>query len=136
MSFFVGKYKLRLKEEKDYLILFNLLYNIGVSYFETADYYFAEDSFRRCITLMPTNPKGFVGLSSPLYALGRKDEALDACEKALEIDPKYINAWYNKSIVLSDLGRKDEALEAYEKALEINPKYTGIIKQSLFFNEQ
>jgi len=78
-----------LKEEKDYLIVFSLFYNIGISYHFLRDYYFAEDSFRRCITLMPTNPKGFIGLISPLYALGRKDEALEACEKALEIDSKY-----------------------------------------------
>ena len=102
-----------LNEEKDYLIVFNLFYNIGISYHFLRDYYFAEDSFRRCITLMPTNPKGFIGLSLPLYALGRKDEALEAYEKALEIDPKYTVVLNNKGVVLDDLGRKDEALDAY-----------------------
>jgi tetratricopeptide (TPR) repeat protein len=52
----------------------------------------------------------------------RKDEAIKCYDKALEIDPKYANAWNNKGIFFNNLGRKDEALKAYEKALEIDQK--------------
>jgi tetratricopeptide (TPR) repeat protein len=44
-------------------------------------------------------------------------------EKALEIDPRYANAWNNKGISLGNLGRYDEEIRSYEKALEIHPRY-------------
>ncbi len=46
-----------------------------------------------------------------------------AYEKALEIDPKYLNAWNGLGNALNDLNRYSEAKAAYEKALEIDPKF-------------
>ena len=54
-----------------------------------------------------------------LSDLGRKDEAISAYDKALEIQPDDAEAWNNKGNALSDLGRKGEAISAYDKALEI-----------------
>lgn len=42
------------------------------------------------------------GLS--LYALGRYNEALYCYDKALEVQPNYANAWYNKAKTLDDMG--------------------------------
>lgn len=59
-----------------------------------------------------------------LVSLGnRYENALKAIEKALEIDPKYAEAWNSKGIVLYKIGKYEDALKAYDKALEINPKY-------------
>ena len=33
-----------------------------------------------------------------LYELGRYDESIVCYDKALEIDEKYIDAWYNKGL--------------------------------------
>lgn len=60
----------------------------------------------------------------PLVSLGnRYENALKAIEKALEINPKYADAWNSKGIVLYKLGRYADAKKAYEKALELNPKH-------------
>jgi hypothetical protein len=90
------------KEEKDYHILFNLFYSLGISYDDTADYYFAEDSFRRCIALNPKNGNGFIGLGIVLDNLGQHkdtleayEEALKAFEKTLEIKPDFVEAQEN-----------------------------------------
>ena len=63
------------------------------------------------------NNKGF-----SLNSLGRYDEAIDCCNKALEIDPQEANAWYNKGCSLGSLGRYDEAIDCYNKALDIYPR--------------
>ena len=55
--------------------------------------------------------------------LGRKEEALKDFTKAIEIDPKYSTACYNRNI-LYNLGRKEEAIKDYTKAIEIDPKYS------------
>lgn len=54
--------------------------------------------------------------------LGRYDEAIEAYDKAIEIDPKFAIAWSNKGNVLGRSGRYNEAIEACEKAIEIDPK--------------
>jgi len=64
---------------------------------------------------------------SPFYlegSDGRSEEALEAYEKAIEINPQNTDAWFNKGNTLGELGRFEEALEAYEKAIEINPQNT------------
>jgi tetratricopeptide (TPR) repeat protein len=56
---------------------------------------------------------------------GRDREALQCCDKALEIDPQYANAWALKGTVLDILKRPQEALPCFDKALTINPKDGG-----------
>ncbi len=49
--------------------------------------------------------------------MGKKEEAIKQYDKAIQINPKYADAYYNKGIALSDLGKKDKAIAEYEKAL-------------------
>ncbi|MCX6674748.1 MAG: tetratricopeptide repeat protein [Methanothrix sp.] len=57
-----------------------------------------------------------------LTSLGRYDEALQAYDRALEMDSQMVGAWHNKGHALNSLGRYDEALQAYDKAIQIDPK--------------
>lgn len=49
-----------------------------------------------------------------LFALEKKDEALDAFNKVFKLKPKDSNTLENIAHVLFDLGRSDEALKAFE----------------------
>ena len=49
------------------------------------------------------------------------EEVLESYNRLIEIDPKNVNAWHNKGIVLDYLGRFEEAIEAYNQAIEIDP---------------
>ena len=53
----------------------------------------------------------------------KHDEALQAFEKAIEINPQSVDAWNNKGIALKLLGRTTEADVAFAKAKELG--YTG-----------
>ncbi len=60
------------------------------------------------------------------YSFGEKREYVKAIEnydRALELDPKYLDAWYNKGLALSNLKKYEEALTCYDRALELDPKY-------------
>ncbi len=48
-------------------------------------------------------------------------EAIELYDKALKLDPNYVNALYNKGNTLSNLGKYQEAIELYDKALKIKP---------------
>ena len=44
-------------------------------------------------------------------------------DKAIEINPNYDLAWYNKGVALGKLNLHEEAIKAFDKAIEINPNY-------------
>ena len=48
-----------------------------------------------------------------------RDEALEAFDAAIKLNPRYVEAHLNRSIVLSDLGRAEEAAAALTEAHEL-----------------
>lgn len=51
------------------------------------------------------------------------EEALEACDQAIRIDPNDSLIWYNRGTVLmTELQRYEEAITSFEKALDINPE--------------
>jgi tetratricopeptide (TPR) repeat protein len=80
-------------------------------------------SIRRAIELRPRFAHAWRELASPLLALGRDDEAIEALELALALDPGDATAYSSLGRVYF-IGRGDFArgVEAYEKALTLNPQ--------------
>jgi tetratricopeptide (TPR) repeat protein len=54
-----------------------------------------------------------------LGSRGKKDEALKALDKAIELNPNHADAWHDKGMILEVLGRNSEADAAYAKAKEL-----------------
>lgn len=54
-----------------------------------------------------------------LAVLQRDDEALQASEMIIELNPKSASAWSTKGYVLGELGRQAEAEEAFARAREL-----------------
>jgi tetratricopeptide (TPR) repeat protein len=50
------------------------------------------------------------------------EEAIKACDKAIEINTQDSNAWLNKGDYLLAIGNLTEAEKAYDKAIKINPQ--------------
>ncbi|HVE77898.1 MAG TPA: tetratricopeptide repeat protein [Gemmatimonadaceae bacterium] len=55
-----------------------------------------------------------LGLS--LALIGRQPEALSALDRALELNPRYIEAHLNRAVLLNDMGRSEEARTSFERA--------------------
>jgi tetratricopeptide (TPR) repeat protein len=51
------------------------------------------------------------------------EEALEACDSAIELDPDFAYPWNGKGNVLSDQKRYDEAIAAYDRAIELDPTF-------------
>ena len=54
-----------------------------------------------------------------IYNQHKYDEAIEACDKAIEMDPHYAVAWNNKGIALYNQHKYDEAIQACDKAIEM-----------------
>ena len=57
-----------------------------------------------------------------MYGLNKVEEALDAYNKTIELDSSYVDAYYQKGLILFyDFEKYDEAIEAYLKFVQIKP---------------
>jgi tetratricopeptide (TPR) repeat protein len=59
---------------------------------------------------------------------GRMEEAMEHCQKAVQINPDYYESLNNLGAVLAARGRFDEAIENYSKAIQINPNSADTLK--------
>ena len=64
-----------------------------------------------------------------LEKLQRNEEALEAYEQALHLEPKIAHTWYRKGNVLDRLGRVSDAQICYEQARQLGftpkPGFSG-----------
>ena len=65
----------------------------------------------------------WVNKGAALAILGEFDEALQAFDEAIRLDPKATVAWYNKGLTLVYLGKFNEAIQAYDEAIRLDPGY-------------
>ncbi|MFW6065427.1 MAG: DUF6584 family protein [Planctomycetota bacterium] len=61
-----------------------------------------------------------------LRAEGRHGEALEQFEKAVDLNPAYVQAIMKLGLTRQELGMVDEAVETYRMALEIRPDYVDL----------
>ncbi|MDD4818453.1 MAG: tetratricopeptide repeat protein [Victivallaceae bacterium] len=84
------------------------------------DFETAVQSFSRSIALEPT-AAAFACRAESLSCLGRKDEALEDFNRAIENDPDDIECYAERGTLLAALGRRDEALKDLTRFLEKSP---------------
>jgi tetratricopeptide (TPR) repeat protein len=54
---------------------------------------------------------------------GQYDQAITDYNKAIEINPRYAEAYNNRGGTYSQIGQYDQAISDCTKAIEINPRY-------------
>jgi aspartate beta-hydroxylase len=77
----------------------------------------AHALFSRATAADSTHPALWANLASSLRALGRREEALDAVEKALQIEPRHLSSLLQKGAFLEESGDKRGAARVYQNAL-------------------
>ncbi|MGC1990441.1 MAG: tetratricopeptide repeat protein, partial [Candidatus Acidiferrales bacterium] len=66
------------------------------------------------------------GLCETLFALGKFEESLLHCEKALELEPDKSSLWLRKGRALRELKRPAEAIPCFDRLIELEPNnYLG-----------
>lgn len=57
--------------------------------------------------------------------MGRYQEAVADCDRAIELYPKSVGAYHARAIAKAEMGRHEEAFADYDKAIELDPKYAN-----------
>jgi tetratricopeptide (TPR) repeat protein len=64
-----------------------------------------------------------LGLSYSL--VGQSDKALEQFDRALQLNPRYVEALIHRGIILNELGREDEAAAALRRASQVGGETRG-----------
>jgi tetratricopeptide (TPR) repeat protein len=84
--------------------------------FRGGDYARAVELYRELVEEKPlARSKAFLGAA--LGASERYEESVEASTQAIEDDPEYGLAYYNRALVLQRMGKKSRAVKDLEKAL-------------------
>ena len=94
--------------------------NMGASLVEKARYEEAEPHYRAAIPGRPT-ASSYTSLGYVLDRNGKTDEAIAQFERAIEIDPTYIEAYNNMAAALARRGNLAAAAGLYRKSIAQNP---------------
>jgi tetratricopeptide (TPR) repeat protein len=85
--------------------------------FRRGDYARAADLYQKLVEERPL-ARYWAFLGAALGAGERHEEAIDASTKAVELDPEYGLAYYNRALILQRMGRKSRATKDLRRALE------------------
>jgi S-layer protein (TIGR01567 family) len=79
--------------------------------------------------------KTWYNKGSALYDQGKYDEAIEAFDESIRIDPEYKWAWHDKGFALYKLGRHNEAIRAFDEAIKRKPEsWAPWLMKSLSFD--
>ncbi len=92
------------------------LWQKGVVLHRYGAYEAAANLFRQSIAAHPS-AEGHTYLGWSLSRLGRLEEAIGECKKAIPLDPDYGNPYNDIGVYLFELGRTDEAIPWFRKAM-------------------
>jgi tetratricopeptide (TPR) repeat protein len=81
------------------------------------------DAFLRSLRSNRDQADVLIAQSVGLLATDDAEEAIEDLSQAIDIDPKYTEAYYYRGIAYSLLGKKNEAISDYEQTCVLNPDH-------------
>ncbi len=101
---------------------FQALHLLGIIALKGAQYPRAAEFFGAAVDIDPSEPAAHSNLAASLTALGRAQEALGFCDRALALRGDFAQGLSNSGDALAVLGRPGEALESYTQAIAAAPQ--------------
>lgn len=86
----------------------------------------ARRALARLLARHPTYPDLHFGMSLVAEQLGEIDRAIEATEKALEINPNYVEACLLAVRLYQKSGKRDRAAEHCRRATELRPRWVDV----------
>lgn len=99
------------------------LLDYGLALFQTRCFTESLSIYKRLDASHGPRPTIFNNIGMALSALGRWQDAVPYCRRALESDPAYRFAWDSLGFAYLKGGQYEEAIPALLKAIELEPEY-------------
>jgi len=106
--------------------------NKGVAHAELEEYDAAIGAYREALAIDERSDHAASAETNLAYALwefGRTEEALEHAERAVEIDPRFAEAWYNRGFFLNERGLAEDAVNAFDNALRLGYRSANLLEE-------
>lgn len=97
------------------------LHNIGSALIFLGDYEGARATYDHILSIEPSDVRARLGHALILDLEGKPKKSLQAYEEIVRLDPKYAQAYLNKSQVHAKLDEHEEAIASVERFLNLAP---------------
>jgi tetratricopeptide (TPR) repeat protein len=98
------------------------LHLMGLIALHAKQYEHALEWIARAIGQDP-KPNYLASLATTLQQQGRREEALKACDKSIQLKPDDAELWKLMGNILLELGRYDQALLGFQHVLKLDPRH-------------
>ncbi|MDR0206125.1 MAG: tetratricopeptide repeat protein [Bacteroidales bacterium] len=106
-----------------------LNYSLGKLYQDLGELDLAKEQYRNLITIDPYSYPAYNNLGYiAFYFEDNYEEAVRLYSKAIEVNPAYYQAWFNRGLAYEWMDDYKNARNDYQQSLSINPNYEKAIK--------
>jgi len=99
-----------------------VLKNEGNNHMKAEKYTEALDCYTKAVALDGRNPVYYCNRAAAYSKLENNSKAIEDCDTAILLDPKYSKAYGRKGLALSAQKCYNEAIKCYNKAVELEPE--------------
>jgi tetratricopeptide (TPR) repeat protein len=113
--------------------------NKGVAHAELEEYDAAIGAYREALDIDDNSEHAATAETNLAYALwefGRTEAALEHAERAVELDPRFAQAWYNRGFFLSERGLAEDAVAAFDNAIRLGYRSADLLEEKALALEQ
>ena len=106
--------------------------NKGAAHAALEEYDAAIGAYQEAITVDEDSEHAATAetnLAFALWEFGRTEEALEHAERAVEIDPRFAEGWYNRGFFLNERGLAEDALAAFDNAIRLGYRSANLLEE-------
>ncbi|ELZ02927.1 hypothetical protein C482_04691 [Natrialba chahannaoensis JCM 10990] len=106
--------------------------NKGVAHAELEEWDEAIGAHREALNIDAESEHAATAETNLAYALwefGETAQALEHAERAVEIDERFAEGWFNRAFFLSERGLSEEALQCIDNAIRLGLRNTKILEE-------
>ena len=106
--------------------------NEGAAHAELQEFERAIDAYREALRLDGESDHAASAETNLAYALwnsGRSEQALQHAERAVELDPRFPQGWYNRGFFLLERGLAEDAVSCFDNALRLGHRSPDVLEE-------
>jgi tetratricopeptide (TPR) repeat protein len=113
--------------------------NKGAAHAEMEEFDRAIGAYKEAIDIDDDSEHAATAETNLAYALwefGRTEEALEHAERAVEIDPRFGEAWFNRGFFLNERGLTEDAVTAFDNAVRLGFRTADLLEEKAIALEE
>src|SRR6056297_660785 len=106
--------------------------NKGAAHAELDEWDAAIGAYREAIRIDDDSEHAATAETNLAYSLwesGRGEQALEHAERAVETDPRFAEAWYNRGFLLVERGLAEDAVKCFDNAIRLGYRDAGVLEE-------